>query len=169
MRQAGLFGLSDQLKRLSDCGDPLETMSRVVDFEVFRPTLEKALAYGDGSKGGRPPYDPVAMFKVMVLAAQNTVSDARMEFLIRDRLSWLRFLGFDLGAITPDENTIRLFREKLTHASAIDALFAASTRSYVTAAICQGWPDRGCYAGGGPEAAQHHGREGRNQGGQERR
>jgi transposase len=128
MRQAGLFGLSDQLKRLSDCGDPLETISRVVDFEVFRPTLEKALAYGDGAKGGRPPYDPVVMFKVLVLAAQNTVSDARMEFLIRDRLSWLRFLGFDLGAITPDENTIRLFREKLTRASAIDALFAAFDR-----------------------------------------
>ena len=86
MRQAGLFGLSDQLKRLSDCGDPLETMSRVVNFEVFRPALEKALAYGDGAKGGRPPYDPVAMFKVLILAAQNTVSDARMEFLIRDRL-----------------------------------------------------------------------------------
>jgi len=128
MRQAGLFGLSDQLKRLSDCGDPLETMSRVVDFEIFRPALEKALAYGDGAKGGRPPYDPVAMFKVLILAAQNTVSDARMEFLIRDRLSWLRFLGFDLGAVTPDENTIRLFREKLTHAGALDALFAAFDR-----------------------------------------
>ena len=125
MRQAGLFGLSDQLKRLSDCGDPLETMGRVVDFEVFRPALEKALAYGDGAKGGRPSYDPVAMFKVLILAAQNTVSDARMEFLIRERLSWLRFLGFDLGAVTPDENTIRLFREKLTRAGAIDALFSA--------------------------------------------
>ena len=125
MRQAGLFGLSDQLKGLSDCGDPLETMGRLVDFEVFRPALQKALAYGDGAKGGRPPYDPVAMFKVLILAAQNTVSDARMEFLIRDRLSWLRFLGFDLGAVTPDENTIRLFREKLTRAGAIDALFAA--------------------------------------------
>jgi len=68
------------------------------------------------------------MFKVLILAAQNTVSDARMEFLIRDRLSWLRFLGFDLGAVTPDENTIRLFREKLTHAGALDALFAAFDR-----------------------------------------
>ena len=44
MRWAGLFGLSDQLKRLSDGGDPLEAMSRVVDFEVFHPALEKALA-----------------------------------------------------------------------------------------------------------------------------
>ena len=123
-----MFGLSEQLKRLSDCGDPLETMGRVVDFEVFRPALEKALAYGAGTKGGRPPYDPVAMFKVLILAAQNTVSDASMEFLIRDRLSWLRFLGFDLGAPTPDENTIRLFREKLTRAGAIDALFVAFDR-----------------------------------------
>lgn len=68
------------------------------------------------------------MFKVLILAAQNTVGDARMEFLIRNRLSWLRFLGFDLGAVTPDENTIRLFREKLTRAGAIDALFAAFDR-----------------------------------------
>jgi transposase len=89
----------------------------------FSPDIDAALAYGDGSKGGRPPYDPVAMLKVLVLAAQNDVGDARMEYLIRDRLSWLRFLGFDLGAPTPDANTIRLFREKLTEAGALDALF----------------------------------------------
>ena len=120
------------LKRLSNCGGPLETMGRVVNFEVFRPALEKALAYGDGARGGRPAYDPVAMFKVLILAAQNTVSDARMEFLIRDRLSWLRFLGFDLGAVTPDEHTIRLFREKLMRAGALDALFAAFDRQLRT-------------------------------------
>ena len=145
MRQAGLFELSNQLKRLSDCGDPLETMGRVVDFEVFRKALEKALAYGDGAKGGRPPYDPVAMFKVLILAAQNTVSDARMEFLIRDWLgrgssasTWAEPAKVPVmgsitgkaggGAVTPDENTIRLFREKLTRAGAIDALFAAFDR-----------------------------------------
>ena len=86
--------------------------------------LVAALAYGDGAKGGRPPYDPVAMLKVLVLAAQNNVADARMEYLIRDRLSWLRFLGFDLGAATPDANTIRLFREKLTEAGALAMVFA---------------------------------------------
>jgi hypothetical protein len=77
MRQAGLFGLPAQLKRLSDEGGPLETLSRVVDFTAFRPALETALAYADGAKGGRPPYDPVAMLKVLILAAQHTVSDAR--------------------------------------------------------------------------------------------
>ena len=78
MRQAGLFGLSDHLKRLSAHGDPLEELSRIIDFETFRPVLVAALAYGDGTKGGRPPYGPVAMLKVLILAAQNNVSDARV-------------------------------------------------------------------------------------------
>lgn len=68
MRQTGLFGLSDHLKRLSADGDPLEVLAQVVDFETFRPTLIAALAYGDGAKGGRPPYDPLAMLKVLILA-----------------------------------------------------------------------------------------------------
>ncbi|MFT5472365.1 MAG: IS5 family transposase [Kiritimatiellia bacterium] len=125
MKQAGLFGLSDHLKRLSANGDPLEELGRIVDFEAFRPILENALGYSDGTKGGRPPYDPVAMFKILILAAQNNVADARMEYLIRDRLSWLRFLGFDLGAPTRDANTIRIFRERLTEAKAIPLLFEA--------------------------------------------
>jgi hypothetical protein len=86
MKQAGLFGLSEHLKRLSAHGDPLEELGRIIDFEAFRPTLTAALAYGDGAKGGRPPYDPVAMLKVLVLAAQNNVADTQMEYLIRDRL-----------------------------------------------------------------------------------
>jgi IS5 family transposase len=123
MGQVGFFDLPDHLKRLSEAGDPLEEMVRVIDFKAFRPILEAALAYGDGAKGGRPPYDPVAMFKVLILAAQNNVSDGRMEFLIRDRLSWIRFLEFELGQPTPDENTIRSFRERLTRADAIRPLF----------------------------------------------
>jgi hypothetical protein len=71
MRQAGLFGLSDHLQRLSAHGDPLEELGRIVDFEAFRPTLTTALAYGDGSKGGRPPYDPVAMLRAFSAPAES--------------------------------------------------------------------------------------------------
>jgi IS5 family transposase len=106
MKQARLFGLSDHLKRLSANGDPLEEPGRIVDFEGSRPILDNALAYSDSSNGGRPPNDCVAMFKILILAAQNNVVDARIEPLIRDRLSWLRLQGFDLGASTPDANTI---------------------------------------------------------------
>ena len=107
MRQRGLFGLSEHLEALSRDGDPLEVLDATVDFEHFRRWLVEGLGYGDDRKGGRPPFDPVSMFKVLILQAQHNLSDARMEFMIRDRLSWMRFLGFDLGAPTPDENTIR--------------------------------------------------------------
>lgn len=123
--EPGLFGVSDHLKRLSDSGDPLEVLGQVVDFESFRPLLVEALAYKDGSKGGRPHFDPVAMFKAAILQTQHSLSDARTEFMIRDRLSWLRFLGFELGSPTPDENTIRGFRDRLTNAGAFEALFQA--------------------------------------------
>ena len=114
MNPSSLFGLSDHLALLSKHGDPLEVLDATVDFEYFRERLVEGLGYGDGAKGGRPPFDPVSMFKALVLQAQHNLSDARMEFMIRDRLSWMRFLGFDLGSPTPDENTIRLFRNKLT-------------------------------------------------------
>jgi transposase, IS5 family len=52
---------------LSAAGDPPERLALVVDFELFRAELEAALARSDRAKGGRPPYDAVLMFKVLVL------------------------------------------------------------------------------------------------------
>src|SRR5918997_2796898 len=115
-RQPGIFDVEDCLKRLSDLGDQLEAFSAAVDFELFRPTLDAALAYADGAKGGRPPLDPVLMFKVLVIQAANGLSDERAEYLINDRLSFMRFLGLSLGDRVPDARTIWLFRERLTRA-----------------------------------------------------
>jgi len=123
MKQLGFFSFPEHLSRLSDAGDPLEALSRCVDFETFRPILLKGLKYSDGSLGGRPPYDPVLMFKVLILAAQNNVSDEKMAFLIRDRLSWMRFLGLEPGDPMPDANTIRVFRERLGQRKTLKKLF----------------------------------------------
>lgn len=125
MEQRSLFGLSDHLERLSKDGDPLEVLEATVDFEYFRRWLVGGLGYGDGARGGRPPFDPVSMFKALILQAQHNLSDAKMEFMIRDRLSWMRFLKFDLGAPTPDENTIRLFRNKLTETGTLKRVMKA--------------------------------------------
>jgi transposase, IS5 family len=60
----GLFDLDERYAALSASGDPLERLRAVVDFELFRPLLNQALCRSDGAKGGRPPIDPVVMFKV---------------------------------------------------------------------------------------------------------
>ena len=113
-RAPGLFDVEERLQRLSDIGDQLEAYGKTVDFEVFRDDLNKALAYGDRAKGGRPPFEPVLMFKILIIQTQNNLSDERTEFLINDRLSFMRFLGLSLTDKVPDAETIWLFREKLT-------------------------------------------------------
>lgn len=124
-RQPGFFDLEDRYTALSKAGDPLEGLSASVDFEVFRNALVKALKYSDRRKGGRPPYDPVLMFKILVLQTLYSLSDDQAEFLCRDRLSFMRFLGLSLGDAAPDAKTIWLFRERLKEKGAIDTLLTA--------------------------------------------
>ena len=64
------------------------------------------------------------MLKILVIQAANGLSDERTEFLISDRLSFMRFLGLGLSDRVPDARTIWLFRERLTKAGAIEPLFA---------------------------------------------
>jgi len=122
--QPGLFDLEHRYQRLSETGDPLVKLAALIDFEVFRAGLAAALKRSDGAKGGRPAYDPVLMFKILVLQTLYMLSDDATEFQIRDRLSFMRFLGLGLEHTVPDAKTIWLFREQLTKAGAIAPLFA---------------------------------------------
>lgn len=74
--------------------------------------------------GGRPPYDLVVMFKILVLQALYNLSHQQAEFMIRERLTFLRFLGLGLSDRGPDAWTIWLYRERPKKAGAIRALFA---------------------------------------------
>jgi IS5 family transposase len=121
--QAGFFDVEERLAGLSKKGDDLERLSAVVDFELFRAELEAGVPRAVRLKGGRPPFDHVLMFKVLILQTQNNLSDERTEFYLRDRLTWIRFLGLGLGDPVPDANTIWSFREQLTKGGAIGKLF----------------------------------------------
>jgi IS5 family transposase len=121
--QPGFFDRDERYASLSAAGDPLERLAAVVDFGLFRGELEGALDRSDRARGGRPPYDAVLMFKVLVLQAFYTLSDDQTEYQIRDRLSFMRFLGLALEDRVPDAKTIWLFREQLTRAGVVERLF----------------------------------------------
>ena len=122
-QQPGFFDVDGRLRELSAKGDDLERIAGLVDFEMFRPELEQAVPRSNGAKGGRPAFDHVLMFKVLLLQAMHTLSDERCEYLIRDRLSFMRFLGIGLVDPVPDANTIWNYREALKRAGAVDRLF----------------------------------------------
>src|SRR3954468_19750648 len=63
-RQTGFFDVDERLKELSSKGDALERLNAIVDFEAFRPDLARAVPRSDGSKGGRPAFDHVLMWKI---------------------------------------------------------------------------------------------------------
>ena len=58
-----------------------------------------------------------------MLQALYTLSDDQTEYQLRDRLSFMRFVGLGLHDPVPDAKTIWLFREQLTRAGAIERLF----------------------------------------------
>ena len=80
--QGGFFDVEERLKELSAKGDTLERLNGLVDFELFRPDLERAVPRADRCRGGRPPFDHVLMLKVLILQASHSLSDERTELLI---------------------------------------------------------------------------------------
>ena len=120
-----LFDFIDKQRQLSAHKDPLAKLHAVIDWEAFRPVITRAFPVVDYSTGGRPPYDKVMMFKILVLQHFYDLSDAETEFQLQDRLTFMRFVGLGLNDSVPDQNTIRNFREALTRFGQVDSLFEA--------------------------------------------
>jgi IS5 family transposase len=128
MKQHGFFDENDRLKELSKLGDPLERLNKYIDWEQFRGILSRTLQKEHKGPGGRPPFDYVIMFKILILQRMYNISDAQAEYQIKDRLSFMRFLGLALCDTVPDEKTIWEFRDRLAQANIIDTLFYRFTQ-----------------------------------------
>ena len=124
----GLFDEEFRLREISKLGDPLEKLNEYINWEDFRKPLEGLFKNENPEKGGRPRFDVILMFKILVLQQMNDLADDKMEFMIKDRLSFQRFLGLGLQDTVPDSKTIWYFREQLTKAKAFKKLFQHYTR-----------------------------------------
>ena len=83
----------------------LDKLNAASDFEIFRGDLPDALGYRDRKdKGGNAPFDPVFMFRIIVLRKYFALSEEQTEFQIRDRFSFMRFLSLRPGDEVPDKN-----------------------------------------------------------------
>jgi len=120
MIQLGLFDMFSAYARLDKCTDPLMKLNDIIDWELFRPQLQR-IRKNDivGCKG----FDVVMMFKILVIQALYNLSDDAMEYMLRDRLSFMRFLGLTMTDKVPDAKTIWKYREQLTQEQLIKPLF----------------------------------------------
>jgi IS5 family transposase len=70
------------------------------------------------------------MFKILVLQTLHNLADDQLEYLNRDRLSFMRFLDLGLGDPVPNATTVWLFREALAKAGLVAKLFMLFIRRY---------------------------------------
>lgn len=111
--QGGLFDYQERQEALSQKATALDRLNERMDWELFRTDLQGHLDYQCGSQGGRTPWCPVLMFKILVLQKYYDLSEEQTEFQILDRFSFQRFLGLDVGDRVPDKNSIWTFKERL--------------------------------------------------------
>jgi IS5 family transposase len=123
MKQRGFFDETDRLQELSKLGDPLEKLNKYIKWEEFRGLLVRTLKKEAQGPGGRPPFDYVMMFKILILQKLYNISDDQTEYQIKDRLSFQRFLGLALYDTVPDAKTIWNFREEITKSNILDTIF----------------------------------------------
>ncbi len=124
MIQLGFLDFDSRLHRIDKAGDPLTKINETIDWELFRPTLERARMKEKKSNAGAQGYDVVLLFKILVLQSLYNLSDESMEFQILDRYSFSRFLGLHAASKVPDATTIWRFREDLAKAGTIEILFS---------------------------------------------
>lgn len=121
----GLFDDQFNIELLSAFGNPLEKISNVIDFEIFRNLLEaKLLNTQKKNNAGAKPFDVVMMFKILILQRYYGLGDTQVEYQIIDRISFKKFLGLETGDKVPDEKTIWAFRENLTTTGTVEMLFS---------------------------------------------
>jgi IS5 family transposase len=122
-RQPGLFDVEERAAQLTKMGDPLVGLKARIDWEAFRPELKRVHEKERKSKAGAKPFDVVLMFKILVLQQLHNLSDDGIEYQIRDRFSFMRFLGLQLEDRVPDSKTVWTFREALKNLGLVEVLF----------------------------------------------
>jgi IS5 family transposase len=134
-KNQGLFEDQFRQEKISNMNDSLEQLNHFIRWEDFRPIIDKAFPVTDPSLGGRPPYDRVLMFKVLVLQRMYNLSDDNTEYQILDRHSFCKFLGIESYAQVPDAKTIWAYREQLKTHYIIEEIFSLFKEKLEKAAL----------------------------------
>lgn len=109
-------------------GSPVMRLNDVLDWSAIAARLVGLYRREQTNGGGPQPYDPLGMFKLMLLGQWHGLSDTQLEEALRVRLDFLVFCGFDLGVNLPDSTTICRFRNRLVSAALDASLLAEVNR-----------------------------------------
>ena len=119
----------------------LKELDSIIDFNKLRPILKNN---GIGTKNvcGVKAYDPILMFKILLIQKFYNLSDEKAEQGLNVNLLYMRFVGLSLDELAPDSTTIGRFRNSLIENKIYDKLFENVNKQL---------EDRGLIATGGKD------------------
>jgi transposase, IS5 family len=116
------------LREVSDRVDDDDVLSRIdalIDWRAFSPILQRGLGRsGSGPHG----YDPLVLFKCLLIGQWHGLSDPKLERALKVRLDFMLFCGLGLHAPVPDETTHCRFRNALVKGGVYDDLLGEVCR-----------------------------------------
>ena len=104
--------------------ETLERLNELISWKHLRTIMAKAYENGMGREG----FDPVLLFKLMLLEQWYRLSDRDVVFMACDSISFRKFLALKAGDKVPDDTTLVKFRNRLRSAAIFDELFAEISR-----------------------------------------
>jgi len=116
--------LREAADRIGD-DDVLAKMDTLMDWGAFSSILKRGL----GRSGDGPPgYDPLILFKCLLIGQWHGLSDPKLERALKVRLDFMIFCRLDLHAQVPDETTHCRFRNALVRGGVYDDLLSEVCR-----------------------------------------
>ena len=128
MKHIAAFGFFDDHfleEKLSKLGNPLEKLDKFINWKVFESAINEPFIKSDlaKSKGGRPSFCKLMLFKALIIQSLYNLSDEQLEYQILDRTSFKKFLGLNKSDRVSDSRTFWHFREQLITFDTIQSLF----------------------------------------------
>ena len=120
-KQEGFVEICTQERRAKLADHFLYKIKECVDWDKLRETIRRGYKKNKNATGN-PAYDPIMLFKILLLEQWYQLSDYQAEERINDSFLFSSFIDLDLSAPAPDHSTICRFRNELSKLKLWDEL-----------------------------------------------
>ena len=101
-----------------------QQIGTVINWSVFENELCKVCNRSIVDAAGRPAYNPLILFKMMLLQTWYNLSDIGVEDMVNENLSANAFCGLRVEDTVPDHSTLSRIRSELSEKRAMNRLLA---------------------------------------------